>query len=299
MKYFLLFALSLLDSNPALAGFMPDNWVDHTMALASFLPKDGIEYKKLTTPTMTEREFNEQIEKANAFYKPLIKENHGVDLIFKKYWKSATVNASASLQGKNLYISMYGGLARRVTPDGFLAVIGHELSHFLGSYPFYGTTGWAASVEGESDYIAILSVLRNLLADETVENAAFAKVVPAYPKAKCEAAWSSLDDKNLCFRLMMASKSIGDLLSNNTARFETPSKKVVQKTYNGHPAGQARLDSMVQAAICKATFTLDTIPGADLGRNRNSVQAEQEQFPFVCNGDEVGARPKSWFKSQL
>lgn len=272
--------------------------LNSAIALAEFMPSNKLHLEINTAPTMTEAQFNAQIDKAEAFYKPLVKDTYNRAYTVNRLWNDDTVNASAYQQGAKWYINMYGGLARRVTQDAFLAVICHETGHHLGGFPFTGYASWAAN-EGSADYFATQNCLRVLLEGE--DNGTYAAAIPAFPKAKCDAAWSALDDRNLCYRVMLAGKNLADLLSDSTAKYDTPDPSRVNKTNNNHPQGQCRLDTYMNGALCKAVFDKDIIPGKDLGNQRNSRAAEQESAKYTCsvfNGDKVGLRPNCWFKSQ-
>ena len=227
----------------------------------------------------------------------MIKGEHGANLTIQRKWNDDTVNAYAYQTGSEWVVAMFGGLARRVTADGFLAVVCHETGHHLAGYPFWNNYEWPSANEGQADYFATLSCLRELLKDE--DNSGAAAGLPAYPKAECDKAWGGLDDRNLCYRILKAGKSLADLLSNGRARYETPSKKVVSRTFNDHSEGQIRLDTYTSGGLCNASFSQTDILGASLGRQRNSAAGEQESYPYVCNGSEIGARPRSWFKSKL
>jgi hypothetical protein len=246
--------------------------------------------------------FNQVLDKVEAFYKPLIKENYGKNLVVRRLWSDTTVNASANQSGQYWYLNMYGGLARRVTADGFMATACHEIGHHLGGHPFVTRAGWAAANEGQSDYFATQSCLRNLFRDDTYENSKAERSVNPTAKKKCDSVWEGLDDRRLCYRVMNAGKSLGDLLSRGTAKFETPTTRTVPTTDSRHPAGQCRLDTYVAAALCKTDFDKDYIPGKELGADKNTAEGETLSLPYSCNkvnGDTVSVRPACWFKSQL
>lgn len=268
-------------------------------AISQFMPTNDLHLEPNLAPTMDEKEFDAQIDKAIAFFGPILKKNFGATLIVNRYWNDEKVNAYAYQTGDRWYLSMFGGLARRVTADGFMAVIMHELGHHVGGFPFTGSYSWAAA-EGQSDYFATGSGLTALLAAEDSSEAA--KEIPEYPKAKCDAVWAEEKDKELCYRIMLAGKSLGDLLSRGTAKWDTPDKSQVAVTDVDHPAGQCRLDTYMAAAVCVRKWDFSVIPGKDLRSARNSVAAEKVSAKYTCmaaNGDKVGLRPACWFKSQL
>lgn len=272
-----------------------------SIALAGFLPPNDLH---LTSPeltsSMSEEQFNAQIDKALAHYAPLVKKLYGATLVANRNWTSETVNAYAYQAGSRWYVAMYGGLARRVSEDGFLAVFCHELGHHLGGYPYTGSYGWAAN-EGQADFFAFDSCLRNLLGKE--DNSAYGAELPAVAKGQCDAAWASQGERDLCYRSMLAAKSLADLLSRGTAAYDTPDPRKVTVTDNGHPAGQCRLDTYMAASGCSArAFDETVIPGKNLGGARNGSLGEKASNKYVCNsfsGDKAGVRPDCWFKSLL
>ena len=256
-----------------------------TAAQATILPPNTLHLEDtILQSNITEEEFNEAIDKAEAIYKPIIEDSFGKKLVFSRRWSDNTVNASASQFFGTWNVNMYGGLARRpeVTLDGFTLVVCHEIGHHLAGYPF--SSSWAAN-EGQSDYFATLSCARELWRDELQVNASFRDIVPAYPKALCDKVWALEADQDLCYRSMMGGKSLADLLSalrNNEVSFETPSQEKVSRTNNSHPAGQCRLDTYMAGALCDAEWNPLQIPGKDLGRQRNSSEAEEESAQHSC-----------------
>ena len=274
-------------------------------AQASFLPPNTLHLEDtVLRSNVSEAEFNDAIDKAEEFYKPRIKEAFGGKLKVNRRWDDSTVNASASQMWGTWSANMYGGLARRpeVTTDGFTLVICHEIGHHVAGFPF--SSSWAGD-EGQSDYFATLSCARELWREEVETNAAFRDIVPEFPKALCDKVWTNELDQDLCYRSMMGGKSLADLLSalrDTEVDFETPSQNKVNKTSHSHPAGQCRLDTYMAGALCDAEWNPLEIPGKDLGRQRNSADAEEDSAQYTCSRSqdfEIGVRPNCWFASQL
>ena len=274
-------------------------------AQATILPPNTLHLEDtILQSNMDEEEFNRVIDKAEEIYKPLINEAFGARLSIARRWSDNTVNASASQFFGTWNVNMYGGLARRpeVTSDGFALVLCHELGHHLAGYPY--SSGWAAN-EGQSDYYATLSCARDMWRDETEVNAGFRDTIPVFPKELCDKVWTTEDDQNLCYRSMMAGKSLADLLSalkNAEVSFETPSRNKVSRTNNSHPAGQCRLDTYMAGALCDADWDNDLIPGKKLGSGKNRADGEEEAATVSCSrsiGYEVGVRPTCWFATLL
>jgi hypothetical protein len=275
-------------------------------ALADFLPPNNLhlEDNLLRDANVKEDDFNTVIDQVEALYGPIIKDTQKANLKVSRLWKNNTVNASAMQLGQTWTVNMYGGLARRheVTLDAFTLVLCHELGHHVAGYPF--TTHWASN-EGQSDYFATQSCGKLLWRSQRSKNSTAREQIAAIPKADCDAIWKNEEEQNLCYRLMLASKSLADLAGSigaNKVNWETPDAKVVNKTYNGHPQGQCRLDTMKAGALCAADFDSTLIPGKDLGSKRNSAEAEMVSAKHTCTEYmqyELGFRPRCWFRPAL
>jgi hypothetical protein len=270
----------------------------------TFMPPNDMHLDPVLAPTMTKAEFDATISKFEAVYAPLFKEAFGATLVIHRKWQDNTVNAYAYQSGKTWNVAMFGGLARRISStDGLAIVLAHELSHHVGGYPFVpgnGTSGggdsWAAN-DGQSDYAAI-SAFRRVFAEEKDVNERYAKIIPQYPKKMCDQAWEGIDDRNLCYRGMMAGMSTAELLAGgrSAVKFETPDRRETVVTNNRHPMAQCRLDTFSMANACVRSYD-DVIPGKSLP-NRNSPEAERESANYSChamNGDKIGMRPRCWF----
>ena len=254
---------------------------------------------------ISQEEFDDAIDEAEEYYGPLFQEAFGSRLRINRLWSNSTVNASASRSGSTWNVNMYGGLARRseVTKDGFALVLCHEIGHHVGGYPFY-SGNWASS-EGQSDYFATLSCARELWRDDLVLNATFRESVNPYAKTLCDEVWGTEDDQNLCYRNMMAGKSLADLLSalgNATVQFDDPDTSVVSRTSTSHPAGQCRLDTYMAGALCDDEWDARVIPGQS---GRNTVASEETSASYSCSHTEgyasyiEGLRPNCWFATLL
>lgn len=278
-----------------------------SVAHGKFLPDNDLHLEDtlLTRSIIEQAEFNEVIDEAEAYYAPLFSSAFGARLEINRLWTDSTVNANASQSGSTWTVNMYGGLARRdeVTRDGFALVLCHELGHHVGGYPFYSGS-WAAS-EGQSDYFATLSCARELWRDDLETNASYSATVAAYPKALCDAAWTTVEDQNLCYRTMAAGKSLADLLAalgGTVAEFENPDLTIVSETSTSHPAGQCRLDTYMAGALCESQWDPAIIPG-NLGAN--TTASEEQSVPYTCaqisgyDSYTQGIRPGCWFRSLL
>ncbi|NRA64191.1 MAG: hypothetical protein HRU19_06875 [Pseudobacteriovorax sp.] len=276
------------------------------MAFGHFPDNDAHLYDSLALRTgITEADFNEAIDAVEAFYRPLYSEAYGARLRINRFWSNSTVNASASKSGSTWTVNMYGGLARRaeVTKDGFSMVLCHEVGHHVGGYPYYSGR-WAAA-EGQADYFTTLTCARELWRDDIELNASFRETADEFAKDLCDQVWAVEDDQNLCYRAMMAGKSLGDLLSNlggTEANFDTPDPNIVSRTATRHPVGQCRLDTYMAGALCTKDWEPSLIPGIE---GRNTVASEERTLPYSCmrsqgfEGYTEGARPTCWFKAVI
>ncbi|MGE0174464.1 MAG: proprotein convertase P-domain-containing protein [Oligoflexales bacterium] len=271
---------------------------------ATILPENTLHLEdNLTQPKgeVDEATFNEVIDEVNALYKPIIAK-HGAALNVARLWTDSTVNAAAtqSETGDVWFVFLYGGLARRpeITRDSFVLVFCHELGHHLAGFPF--VSGWAAN-EGQSDYFATQVCARKLWTPQLAENAKFRDVVPAVPKTACDEAWEQQEERDLCYRTAMASRSLAQLfatLMRSTAEFETPDMSRVRVTNNAHPGAQCRLDTYLNGALCSKGFADDVIPGKKHPSGQGSLDVEYESAKSSCTSSSLattGTRPLCWF----
>lgn len=273
---------------------------------ATFAPPNDL-YKEdnLFAPSaVSEEAFNRILDHAGDVFKPLFR-SLGKFLVVQRFWNDSTVNAYAQQgPGQQRIITFFGGLARRpeITEDGFAMVVCHELGHHLGGYPF--VSEWAAA-EGQADYYAPMGCGRLLWRNDLAINAAARDQVPDRPKAMCDGTWTTTEDQNLCYRIMLAVKSTADFLaamSETTVNFDTPDMNEATSTKKLHPAPQCRLDTMMASAACPKAFDHTDIPGLDRGVLRNSKWAEEDSGEFTCNvwqGHVENVRPRCWFKPRL
>lgn len=260
----------------------------------TFMPENDLHLQE-ATGGLTEAEFNQVIDHALEVYQPIFSQ-FGATLEIERLWSNNTVNASADQPSPTRWrVRMYGGLARRpeITADGFAMVICHEFGHHLAGYPY--VQSWAAN-EGQSDVFATSACAYRLFDSTNHELTAKAREeLPADMKSKCDAARPEAD-RDICYRAILAGKSLGDLLAGGPDKvaFNTPDTSVVSRTNNQHPAAQCRLDSYVAGALCGASkWNYDLIPGKGMV-NRNSIDAQNEAFAHSCV-EGPGARPRCWF----
>jgi hypothetical protein len=262
----------------------------------TFMPPNNLDQEELTGG-LTEAQFNSVIDKVMSFYGPIV-QNFGATLTVDRRWTDNTVKASADQPSPTQWrVHMYGGLARRpeITEDGFAMVICHEIGHHLGGYPY--VQDWAAD-EGEADLHATMACAQKVFGTN-LELAAIATAdLPDNMKAKCDAAHADQANREICYRGLVAGKSLADLLgalgSEPAVSFDTPDTSVVTRTNHEHPAAQCRLDTYVAGALCgNAKWDYTLIPGKSMA-NHNSMEAQAEAYAHSCETGE-GARPKCWY----
>ncbi len=103
---------------------------------------------------------------------------------------------------------------------------------------------------------------------------------------KCDSVWSDENENALCKRMAQASKGLATLLnSGRPVSFTTPDSSVVRKTDDKHPAGQCRLDTYFQGALCD--------------KDLNEDVSKRDATIGTCNridNYETGIRPLCWYK---
>lgn len=262
-----------------------------------YIPKD----MKSSTLGMTEAVFNQAIDDIEKIYIPIFKKEHGSTLKVERKWEDGTVNAYAQQKGKNWNVHMFGGLARHsvVTPDGFRAVICHEVGHHVGGAPkinsWFGSS-WASN-EGQADYFATSKCLKKFFkADHEKTIQIYEKAETTndanreYSKRLCNDANTSVLEAAICFRGAMAGQSLAELFRvlrrlPKALEFATPDKNVVTKTNDKHPAPQCRMDTYFQGALCDK--------GEDI------LPSQSDASVSYCNRKDqykLGIRPLCWLK---
>jgi len=265
--------------------FMPPN----DLGREDFLEADG---------GISQAQFNAVVDRVEKFYKPLVKQTFGAKLTINRRWTDNTVNADASQPSDtNWQVNMYGGLARRpeVTEDGFAMVLCHEVGHHLGGFPF--VQDWAAD-EGQSDTFATGACAFEIFADSPALSLRATIALPEKQKGLCDKHHSEQNGRDICYRSMVAGKSLADLLAalgRTKANFETPDTTVVDTTAHSHPNAQCRLDTYLASALCgPSKWDNKLIPGKSFS-DRDSLEAQQEAFKHSCEGDPETQRPRCWF----
>ena len=257
-----------------------------------FAPENNMKISKYDKEAngMTEENFLSIINRVSSLYIPIVA-SKGAKLEMINKWDDETVNAYADRDGDKWHVTMFGGLARHkfATDDAFMLVVCHEAGHHLGGAPKYGGgSDWAAN-EGQADYFGALKCMKRVLENDDNIAVVSKMTIDAEATTKCEMVYKNSNEVALCQRISMAGKSLGQLLGslggNSTVNFNTPDKKVVKKTNDGHPAAQCRLDTYFSAGLCDKSFNEDV--------------SETSPVPGTCikrDGHQYGIRPLCWYK---
>jgi subtilisin-like proprotein convertase family protein len=276
----------------------------------SVLPPNNLDLQdqvSVSPSGVTEEEFGKIGQEIFNYYAPIVKQ-HGAELQIIRSWASPTVNAFAEQKKGKWKVMIYGGLARRaeVDFDSLNLAICHELGHHLGGFPLRDNT-WSA-VEGQADYFATQACIRNVWKHHTELNAKYREVVEDLPRRSCDTAWSGTADRDLCYRVSVASKRLATLLAainpnpQPAPKFETPDLHEVSTTNKMHPNAQCRLDTLMNGALCGVKFADNLIPGRAHPTGQASSRAEIEASLHSCTEAslfETAYRPRCWFKPHV
>ena len=267
--FFILFGiLAACGRAEAQTSFMPPNdlWKDDSLLLSG-----GID--QVT--------FNSVINQVVSVYKPIVR-NLGGNLVSYANWADPTVNAYADRDDGNWNISFFGGLARRAetTRLGFMMVVCHELAHHIGSYPTY--PGEPFSDEGNSDYLGVHACMKTVLAS-TKDNVAY---LSSAAVAKCKRYYQG-QALRVCYNIMSGADSCASLLAalngSPKPRFDQTDTHVVNQTSHEHPAALCRLNTMSNAAVCKAPWDPKVLP------------SRSNYLQYSCSMGKEDFRPRCWF----
>ena len=270
MKTLIFFAL-LLSARSSLASFIPENDLSIPVDAKS---KGGI----------SEEEFNEIIDLAEAHYRPIFAAIPA-ELSVERLWKNGKVNAEAEQFGEKWVVRMFGGMARYrlMNRDGFTIVLCHEIGHHIGGAPKFGQEKLWASNEGQADYFATTKCLRRLWQGQDHAAAIAGMKVTPYMQELCHGDL-------LCLREILASKTVGDFLAflkkHSVVWLDRPVEGQVKETYDYHNSPQCRLDTWVQGTLCQRDFREDF-----------ENDSEVTGACHANRGDVVGMRPGCWFKA--
>lgn len=288
-----------------IVGAAQANWLD---------PKDirpDLQSIQAGPSNISEQEFRSLIAEVRQVYSPIVSQ-HGGSLNMSGNWQNETPNAQATQMFTNWQVQITGGLARRpeLTADGFQLILCHELGHHLGGFAFAPSPlpfipVWAAN-EGQSDYFATQVCAKRIWGRQLERNQSFRGTATREVQALCNSVWETEAEQNLCYRILVAGQSVtatmAVLMNKPIPSYSSPDETVVDKTFDGHPQPQCRMDTSLGGALCKATFNDGFIPGKKASGGVGGINAEREAASVSCmagSGYEIGLRPACWFKARL
>lgn len=175
-----------------------------------------------------------------------------------------------------------------MTKDALLLATCHEIGHHLGGYPLFNDE-WA-SAEGQADYFASSKCMRNVLKNDSENRLVNERKINRSVKNKCRSQFALDDDYKICLRTIVAAeicaKSLYAIRNERVPVFfgaSYPNRNAVVETDLTATDNQCRFDTFLSGALCKVDSTIEM---------NNS-----DETIGTCGFDEIGARPKCWFKS--
>lgn len=267
-------------------GFLPEN--DMKIPV-------GFKSMAVGAKGLDETQFNAILDRAQRLFGPKIAQAGGT-LKINRLWTDETVNASATQNGREWALNMYGGFARHpaTTFEGFALVVCHELGHHLGGAPkidqMFGGA-WATN-EGGADYFAGTKCLRYFFEED--DNKAIIAAAKAdgtlspFAEKLCEQQFGSEADQLVCKRTSLSGTSVAGVFQAmkkeaTPAKYDTPDNSRVTKTNDDHPATQCRMDTYLASAVC------------DVDKSVAVSNTDTSQGACVQGVAKVGYRPQCWF----
>lgn len=254
-------------------------------------PESTLEYSihDKSSGTINEFHANQLIKHFEGIYAPLVKNLTGKEMTIKLDWENPKVNASATRTMKDdPIVIIFGGMIRHpeMTRDGVLAVLCHELGHFMGGAPKKkrGTShkrSWS-SAEGQADYFVGAKCLPYLLKQKIDSTPLFGN------ESEIEEILVRCGKDEVCQRTLLAGLSITKVFASLKNYYEMPSfhrfdRSEVWETVFGHPEPQCRLDTILAGLNCsdsplKQFDALDPLSSSCYNKD--------------------GSRPRCWFSPE-
>lgn len=272
--------------------FLIFTWLLSSLVSAEVcFPESSLEYSihDKSAGTINEFHANQLIQHFENVYSPLIMSLTGKVMTVKLDWENPKVNASAtrSMQDDPIVI-IFGGMIRHpdMTRDGVMAVLCHELGHFMGGAPKKkrGTShkrSWS-SAEGQADYFVGAKCLPFLLKQRIDSRPLSGN------EGEVEEVVARCGKDEICQRTLLAGLSITKVFATLKNYYEMPSfhkfdKTEVWETIFGHPEPQCRLDTILAGLTCsdsplKPFDALDPLSSSCYNKD--------------------GSRPRCWFSPE-
>ncbi len=239
---------------------------------------------------LAETDFNTILVRLQDLYAPIV-EKEGRKLEIIGDWEDATVNAVATRDQSIWKINVAGGIARapKMTKDGLLIIVCHELGHHLGGAPRMALYGGWPSAEGQADYWATSKCMKRYY--QKYHNEGEIIALPEKVKTLCKEQFMATEDRSVCLKSISASVKFGQFLDTLNPKkpaisFDTPDTRSVKGTnINDYPRPQCRFDTLYAGSLCTVN-----------AHEQNSYENIESSN---CNDQErPGARPRCWFKPQ-
>jgi hypothetical protein len=169
------------------------------------------------------------------------------------------VAASANRSGMEWNVAIWGAstLHPKLTRDGFVILVCHELGHHFGGAPFKkeddGSMRWS-SAEGQADFYATSVCAKRMFG---LLPAGFFESF-SYPddiKSTCSQQFKDRDAIQFCIRSILGSKSFTD--SHQVAR----TVGIVPDAHDGHygyPSNECRMQTLRTGALCAKLMDVRT-----------------------------------------
>lgn len=179
----------------------------------------------------------------------------GHQLRIRRFWATTAVDAWANQLPTGIWeIRITGGLARhpRMTRDGLVLILCHEMGHFLGGEPKDPRQAWM-SVEGQADDFATRECFPRIMAGQDHRPWARENEVPADVLERCEGVYPDQNRALLCARSVVAGMA-GLLMLQETFGGDVPAYGESDPTQTlfdlpTYPSPQCRLDTYLNAAL--------------------------------------------------
>lgn len=252
-------------------------------------------HKAKSVDGLTEFSAKRLIENFQKVMNEEVQKQMNKKLIVELDWKNDRVNASATRDDdNNPVIKMLGGMARhpRLTKDGFLMILCHELGHHLGGAPkkLRGRStkrSWS-SAEGQADYYATSKCFPKIIAGNVETSNPFKSLEGDQSKAASDKC--NMDE--VCLRAASAALSVTEVFASIKGAQQFPmlekkDRSEVYMTLYKHPKSQCRLDTMVAGIFCRKYLdepfdNIDPLIGA-------CTKSEGDKI------DQDGMRPRCWY----
>lgn len=245
---------------------------------------DEDEWVDLTTWNIVEKDFWELIDVVHKIYQPIfsslrLENDEAVSWWIEADWSAKDRTLKARKEkvypyGWNRWtVKVNGGIARdiRMTKEGFILGLCHEIGHLLGGYPFIDedTSERKYSTEGQADYYATYVCARKVFSQYKPKR-------KGEDNAICKKNFDTKEERSICNYSVIGATSLANLFyygnkaddsyKESKPTIATPDSYVAKVTYEYHNTSQCRLDTFVAGIMCDKFWDDGRIP-----KERNAV----------------------------